>query len=99
MSGEILYHIQGLSINGYRVVLRGDSSRTGEPNAIPTVILMPTFSFQKFESGVPKRNRPYSALSKLSTSAAARTSLFVPEEACPYLAVPHRGDQQPEIRV
>jgi len=29
----------------------------------------------------------------------ARTSLFVPEQARLYLAVPHRGDQQAEIRV
>jgi hypothetical protein len=33
------------------------------------------------------------------TAAGARTSLFVPELNRLYLAVPHRGSQQAEIRV
>ena len=41
----------------------------------------------------------YIVLAKIPTAAGARTSLFVPEQAHLYLAVPHRGDQQAEIRV
>jgi DNA-binding beta-propeller fold protein YncE len=35
----------------------------------------------------------------IATAAGARTSLFVPELARLYLAVPHRGDQKAEIRI
>ncbi len=41
----------------------------------------------------------YRALAKIPTASGARTSLFVPEQRHLYLAVPHRGDQQAEIRV
>jgi hypothetical protein len=35
----------------------------------------------------------------IATAAGARTSLFVPEQARLYLAVPHRGSQKAEIRI
>jgi hypothetical protein len=41
----------------------------------------------------------YRSIAKLTTAAGARTSLFVPELHRLYLAVPHRGGQQAEIRV
>lgn len=41
----------------------------------------------------------YALLEKIPTAAGARTSLFVPETKRLYLAVPHRGEQQAEIRV
>src|SRR5262249_27381717 len=41
----------------------------------------------------------YQPLTKLSTASGARTSLFVPELQKLFLAVPHRGAQEPAIRV
>lgn len=41
----------------------------------------------------------YQAVGRLSTASGARTSLFVPELKRLYLAVPHRGTQNAEIRV
>jgi DNA-binding beta-propeller fold protein YncE len=41
----------------------------------------------------------FSRTGHISTAAGARTSLFVPELQRLYLAVPHRGSQQAEIRV
>lgn len=41
----------------------------------------------------------YTPLAKIPTARGARTSLFVPEHKRLYLAVPHRGGQQAEIRV
>jgi YVTN family beta-propeller protein len=41
----------------------------------------------------------FSRLAHVATAAGARTSLFVPEQARLYLAVPHRGSQKAEIRV
>ncbi len=41
----------------------------------------------------------YAALVRIPTAAGARTSLFVPEQGRLYLAVPHRKEQQAEIRV
>ena len=41
----------------------------------------------------------YKVLAKIQTAAGARTSLFVAEQNYLYLAVPHRGDRQAEIRV
>jgi DNA-binding beta-propeller fold protein YncE len=41
----------------------------------------------------------YTALSRIPTAAGARTSLLVPEQGRLYLAVPHRKEQQAEIRV
>ena len=41
----------------------------------------------------------YQAAGRTSTASGARTSLFVPELNRLYLAVPHRGSQQAEIRV
>ena len=38
-------------------------------------------------------------LDRIATAGGARTSLFVPELARLYLAVPHRGNQQAEVRV
>ena len=35
----------------------------------------------------------------IATAAGARTSLFVPEQARLYLAVPHRGAQKAEVRI
>ena len=40
----------------------------------------------------------YNLVDKVDTAEGARTSLFVPESRTLYLAVPHRGDQQAEIR-
>jgi DNA-binding beta-propeller fold protein YncE len=41
----------------------------------------------------------FSRLAHLATAAGARTSLFVAEQSRVYVAVPHRGAQQAEIRV
>jgi YVTN family beta-propeller protein len=41
----------------------------------------------------------YQSLAKIATAAGARTCLFIPEWNRIYLAVPHRGSQQAEIRV
>jgi len=38
-------------------------------------------------------------IAHVGTAAGARTSLFVPEQARLYLAVPHRGGQKAEIRI
>jgi DNA-binding beta-propeller fold protein YncE len=40
----------------------------------------------------------YKALAKIDTADGARTGLFVPERDSLFVAVPHRGSQQPEIR-
>ena len=40
----------------------------------------------------------YIPVGKVDTVEGARTSLFVPESSTLYLAVPHRGDQQAEVR-
>ncbi len=41
----------------------------------------------------------YTALANIPTATGARTSLYVPEQKRLYLAVPHRGSRQAEIRV
>jgi DNA-binding beta-propeller fold protein YncE len=41
----------------------------------------------------------FARLAHVATAAGARTSLFVPEQARLYLAVPHRGSQKAEIRI
>ncbi len=38
-------------------------------------------------------------IAHVATAAGARTSLFVPDQARLYLAVPHRGNQKAEIRI
>jgi len=38
-------------------------------------------------------------MTRVSSAAGARTSLFVPDESRLYVAVPHRGSQKAEIRV
>ena len=40
----------------------------------------------------------YKALTKIDTAEGARTGLFVPERDSLFVAVPHRGSQQAEIR-
>jgi DNA-binding beta-propeller fold protein YncE len=40
----------------------------------------------------------FTRLAHIATAAGARTSLFVPDQARLYLAVPHRGNQKAEIR-
>jgi DNA-binding beta-propeller fold protein YncE len=40
----------------------------------------------------------YKALTKMDTAEGARTGLFVPERDTLFVAVPHRGSQQAEIR-
>jgi DNA-binding beta-propeller fold protein YncE len=40
----------------------------------------------------------YSLIGKVDTAEGARTSLFVPDSGTLYLAVPHRGAQQAEVR-
>ncbi|PYS79165.1 MAG: hypothetical protein DMF70_13595, partial [Acidobacteria bacterium] len=40
----------------------------------------------------------YKPLSKVGTAEGARTGLFVPERDTLFIAVPHRGSQQAEIR-
>ena len=40
----------------------------------------------------------YRLTGKVDTAQGARTSLFVPESGTLYVAVPHRGSQQAEIR-
>jgi DNA-binding beta-propeller fold protein YncE len=40
----------------------------------------------------------YKALTKIDTAEGARTGLFVPERDTLFVAVPHRGSQQAEIR-
>ena len=44
-------------------------------------------------------SHPYREEARVTTAPGARTSLFVPETRTFYLAVPHRGEQQAEIRV
>jgi len=41
----------------------------------------------------------YTTLANIPTVTGARTSLFVPEQQRLYLAIPHRGDHQAEIRI
>jgi DNA-binding beta-propeller fold protein YncE len=41
----------------------------------------------------------YTTVARLPTAAGARTGLFVPERDQFFLAVPHRGSQQAEVRV
>ncbi len=40
----------------------------------------------------------HKVLARIPTATGTRTSLFIPEQKRLYLAVPHRGDQQAEIR-
>jgi len=40
----------------------------------------------------------YKAVTKIDTADGARTGLFVPERDTLFVAVPHRGSQQAEIR-
>jgi DNA-binding beta-propeller fold protein YncE len=40
----------------------------------------------------------YSLIDKVDTAEGARTSLFVPDTGTLYVAVPHRGSQQAEVR-
>jgi DNA-binding beta-propeller fold protein YncE len=40
----------------------------------------------------------YGALSKIDTAEGARTGLFIPERDMLFVAIPHRGSQQAEIR-
>ena len=40
----------------------------------------------------------YKALTKFDTANGARTGLFVPERDTLFVAVPHQGSQQAEIR-
>src|SRR5438445_7371218 len=40
----------------------------------------------------------YKPLAKIDTAEGARTGLFVPERDTLFVAVPHRGSQQAEIR-
>ena len=42
--------------------------------------------------------KTYKALIKVDTANGARTGLFVPERDTLFVAVPHRGPQQAEIR-
>jgi DNA-binding beta-propeller fold protein YncE len=42
--------------------------------------------------------KTYKALTKVDTASGARTGLFVPERDTLFVAVPHRGSQQTEIR-
>ena len=49
--------------------------------------------FQENEAG------RFSPLAHVATAAGARTSLFVAEQNRLYLAVPHRGNQQAEVRI
>jgi YVTN family beta-propeller protein len=42
--------------------------------------------------------KTYKALTKIDTANGARTGLFVPERDTLFVAVPHRGSQQAEIR-
>jgi glutamine cyclotransferase len=41
----------------------------------------------------------YSAAGRVGTAAGARTGLFIPERNALFVAVPHRGSQQAELRV
>jgi WD40 repeat protein len=41
----------------------------------------------------------YAVMAKIATAKGARTSLLVPQQGRLYLAVPHRGEQQAEVRV
>lgn len=41
----------------------------------------------------------YKVMAKISTAKGARTSLFVSQQRCLYLAVPHQGEQPAEVRV
>jgi len=49
-----------------------------------------------FDEPAPGR---FTHLAHIATAAGARTSLFVPEQARLYLAVPHRGSQKAEVRI
>jgi len=40
----------------------------------------------------------YSSIDKVDTAEGARTSLFVADSGTLYVAVPHRGSQQAEVR-
>src|SRR4030095_1904333 len=42
--------------------------------------------------------KSYKALTKIDTANGARTGLFVPERDMLFVALPHRGSQQAEIR-
>jgi DNA-binding beta-propeller fold protein YncE len=46
----------------------------------------------------PQAGDRFTRISRIATAAGARTSLYVPEQNRLYLAVPHRGSQQAEIR-
>jgi DNA-binding beta-propeller fold protein YncE len=41
----------------------------------------------------------YAVMAKIATAKGARTSLLIPKQGRLYLAVPHRGEQQAEVRV
>ncbi len=41
----------------------------------------------------------YAVMARISTAKGARTSLFIPEQGRLYLAVPHYGEQQAEVRI
>jgi hypothetical protein len=43
--------------------------------------------------------KQFSRVAHMPTAAGARTVLFVLDQSCLYLAVPHRGAQEAEIRV
>jgi hypothetical protein len=49
--------------------------------------------FQASEANNPAR------VGRVATAAGARTGLFVPEQSCLYVAVPHRGSRKAQIRV
>ena len=53
-------------------------------------------SISVFEQGDPDH---YKLTNTIPTAPGARTSLFVPATRMLYLAVPHRGNQQAEVRV
>jgi hypothetical protein len=40
----------------------------------------------------------YKTLTKVDTAKGARTGLFVPEQDTLFVAIPHRGSQQAEVR-
>jgi hypothetical protein len=41
----------------------------------------------------------YTTLAKIPTAKGARTSLFVPEQRCLYLAIPQHGQQSAQVRI
>ena len=47
----------------------------------------------------PSASKTMTEIERLPTAPGARTCLFVPQTRTLFLAVPHRGDQQAEIRV